>query len=149
MTFGSFPLSDLPLTPSQLAACERGESILTSQTFPLMALAGFSTAADILLAAPPELNRKLKNLTVQHIQTIVKIVAKAIAPSTRRVAQAEVGSEEQDGKKNGESSTQVIGVEKWVGTGDIGLDEALGGGLRTGVLTEISGERYVIRVSCL
>ena len=108
-----------------------------------MALAGFSTAADILLAAPPELNRKLKNLTVQHIQTIVKIVAKAIAPSTRRVAQAEVGSEEQDGKKNGESSTQVIGVEKWVGTGDIGLDEALGGGLRTGVLTEISGERYV------
>ena len=46
--------------------------------------------------------------------------------------------------RNGESSTgPTLGVEKWVGTGDDGLDEALGGGLRTGVLTEISGERYV------
>jgi len=103
-------------------------------------LAGYSTAADILLAAPPELNRKLKNLTVQHIQQIVKIVAKAIAPSTRRL-----GSEEEHGTediRNGECSTgSTVGVEKWVGTGDVGLDEALGGGLRTGVLTEISGER--------
>ena len=103
-------------------------------------LAGYSTAADILLAAPPELNRKLKNLTVQHIQQIVKIVAKAIAPSTRCL-----GSEEEHGVedvRNGESSTRsAVGVEKWVGTGDVGLDEALGGGLRTGVLTEISGER--------
>ena len=53
--------------------------------------------------------------------------------------------------ENGESSSRPspLGVERWVGTGDIGLDEALGGGIRTGVLTEISGERYVIRVSCL
>jgi len=105
--------------------------------------AGYSTAADILLAAPPELNRKLKNLTVQHIQQIVKIVAKAIAPLTRRLAiDEEHGIEET---RNGESSTgSRLGVEKWVGTGDDGLDEALGGGLRTGVLTEISGERYVL-----
>jgi len=111
--------------------------------------AGYSTAADILLAAPPELNRKLKNLTVQHIQQIVKIVAKAITPSAKRVgltltqSNGEEVRQEND-KRNGESSTgSTLGVEKWVGTGDVGLDEALGGGLRTGVLTEISGERYV------
>jgi hypothetical protein len=84
----------------------------------------------------------LKNLTVQHIQQIVKIVAKAITPSPRRVGAA---PNEHEGSevRNGESSTtgSTLGVEKWVGTGDIGLDEALGGGLRTGVLTEISGER--------
>jgi RecA/RadA recombinase len=86
----------------------------------------------------------LKNLTVQHIQTIVKIVAKAITPSTRRVGviENENQNEGEEGR-NGESSTSgsSLGMEKWVGTGDVGLDEALGGGLRTGVLTEISGER--------
>jgi hypothetical protein len=82
-------------------------------------------------------------LTVQHIQQIVKIVAKAIAPSTRRLdVDGKHGAEEI---RYGECSTgSAVGVEKWVGTGDVGLDEALGGGLRTGVLTEISGERYVL-----
>jgi DNA repair protein RAD57 len=87
-------------------------------------------------------------LTVQHIQQIVKIVAKAITPSTRRL-----GVDEEHGPedvRNGESSTgSILGAEKWVGTGDEGLDEALGGGLRTGVLTEISGERYVLSPAML
>jgi hypothetical protein len=84
----------------------------------------------------------LKNLTVQHIQNIVRIVAKAITPSAKRVVERSVMDEVQE---NGESSNSAIplGVERWVGTGDVGLDEVLGGGIRTGVLTEISGERYV------
>jgi RecA/RadA recombinase len=89
-------------------------------------------------------------LTVQHIQQIVKIVAKAIAPSTRRLGSEEVRGVEDVRIRNGESSTgSTIGVEKWVGTGDVGLDEALGGGLRTGVLTEISGERYVLSLAMI
>jgi DNA repair protein RAD57 len=87
-------------------------------------------------------------LTVQHIQQIVKIVAKAIAPSTRRLGSEEVRGVEDI--RNGESSTgSTVGVEKWVGTGDVGLDEALGGGMRTGVLTEISGERYVLSLAMI
>lgn len=34
------------------------------------------------------------------------------------------------------------GKGKWISTGDEGLDECLGGGLRRGCLYEIAGERY-------
>lgn len=144
MTFGSFPLTDLPLTPPQLAACERGEyPCLETMGRSLIRIAGYSTAADILLAAPPELNRKLKNLTVQNIQNIVRIVSKAIAPPTNRI----IGETELRGDADASPSSQTagssfgLGPERWVGTGDEGLDLVLGGGIRTGTLTEISGER--------
>jgi RecA/RadA recombinase len=52
-------------------------------------------------------------------------------------------TEEEQGNGESSSSATPLGVERWVGTGDVGLDEVLGGGIRTGVLTEISGERYV------
>lgn len=29
----------------------------------------------------------------------------------------------------------------WVSTGDLGIDSALGGGLRAGTITELTGER--------
>lgn len=107
--------------------------LLKTSIGPTEGVAGYSTASDILLAAPTELNRKLKNLTAQNIQNIISTVAKSIAPSAKRVVEpAEEGLE-----RNGEASTRG----KWVGTGDEGLDEALGGGLRLGTLTEIAGER--------
>ena len=31
----------------------------------------------------------------------------------------------------------------WVSTGDLGIDAALGGGLRVGIITELTGERLV------
>jgi hypothetical protein len=90
----------------------------------------------------------LKNLTVQHIQNIVRIVAKAIAPPAKRVSAFSVEGPDPERRENangeGSSSGKLIGMEKWVGTGDVGMDEVLGGGIRTGVLTEISGERSVI-----
>jgi DNA repair protein RAD57 len=89
----------------------------------------------------------LKNLTVQNIQNIVRIVAKSIAPSTGRVITIPEADPDKQGESSGSSQCDDgllgLGPESRVGTGDEGLDEVLGGGLRTGTLTEISGESYV------
>lgn len=78
----------------------------------------------------------MKNLTAQNIQGIISIITKTLAPSARRVCEPAIPQENDEEGKNAESSTA-----RWVGTGDVGLDEALGGGLRVGTLTEITGER--------
>ena len=49
---------------------------------------------------------------------------------------------QEDKRVNGRG--QVGRQGDWVGTGDAGLDEALGGGLRVGTLTEITGERSAL-----
>ena len=84
----------------------------------------------------------MKNLTAQNIQGIISTITKSLAPSPSRVFEPTIPPLEQEDDtgdgKNGESSRA-----RWVGTGDVGLDEALGGGLRVGTLTEITGERSV------
>lgn len=93
--------------------------------------ADFSTAADILLPSTAELNKKLRVTNIQIVHDLVHAVSKAIVPAVSTVDQllpeVDVGAEE--------------GKTWWLGTGDDGLDNALGGGLRVGTLTEITGER--------
>lgn len=87
-----------------------------------------------------DLNRKLKFSRLEGVIELVKAVSRAIVPTPLDLA-----SRSSPGDLNGEEDEQDPGryVKEgdWVGTGDVGLDGLLGGGLRVGSITEITGER--------
>lgn len=117
--------------------------------------AGLSTSSDILLASPADLSKKLRHLSSANIASIVSGVAKGIVPQIHRVSdlvrtqdaageqgEVELSDSQKVGRKGKErESSDWYPGEGMIGTGDNGLDRALGGGLRLGTLTEISGER--------
>ena len=88
--------------------------------------ANLTTASDILLPSTAELTRKLRFLKLDAVHDLVRAVSRAIVPVSNRVDEL-LGSD-------GEINNSLIG------TGDVGLDQCLGGGLRVGTLTEITGE---------
>ncbi|ORX33585.1 P-loop containing nucleoside triphosphate hydrolase protein [Kockovaella imperatae] len=126
-------------------------------------LAGLSTATDILTPSPAELNRKLKFHKLEAVHALVDAVSRGISPVTGRLDElldaearfglVRYGSEEagpsrslrdgrneQEGLENPDSLVLTWGQGDWVGTGDAEFDLALGGGLRIGTITEITGE---------
>ena len=82
------------------------------------------TVSDLLLTAPTEAAKKCK-LSLMEIQSIMDIICKERTHNPRSLAHENV-------PRDGESFT----------TGDVELDSALGGGVRTGMIWEIVGQRY-------
>ncbi|KAL1412052.1 DNA repair protein rhp57 [Vanrija albida] len=119
MSFASFPLDTLPLKPAQSAAAKR---------------AGFATAADVLLLPHSDVSRKLRAGGVsiatsnKLAQEVIHDVATALTPASHRLTELLADDLEQ------------VEDDGWIRTGDPDLDEALGGGIHTGVLTELVGE---------
>ncbi|CAK9786409.1 unnamed protein product [Cutaneotrichosporon oleaginosum] len=117
MSFSSFPLESLGLKQQYASACAR---------------AGLATASDVLLAAPADLAKKLRSTSGVPIQIpdLVQAVAQAIAPQVHTAATLLTPpSEVEEGA-----------VPTFVSTGDAALDSMLGGGVRVGAITEITGE---------
>jgi len=145
MSFASFPLDTLGLTPNQLTACTRGmpfrlspllrraddpslyPSVIRRQPIALSTPASLTTAADILLPSTADLTKRLRPLKLDKIHDLVSALSRAIVPASSVISEL-VG----DGSDSDEDVLR---------TGDAGLDECLGGGLRIGSLTEFTGER--------
>ncbi|KAJ2975086.1 hypothetical protein NUW54_g11786 [Trametes sanguinea] len=79
------------------------------------------TVSELLLAAPSELAKKCR-IPFKEMEALVDAVSKELAPQPRPLKEV-----------------AHIGEEKFT-TGDSHLDDVLGGGIRTGMLWEISGE---------
>ncbi len=94
----------------------------------LPALASLTTAADILLPPTVDLTKKLRSLKLDAVHDLVRAVSRAIVPVSGRMDEL-LGKDDEEGDGD------------WLGTGDAGLDQCLGGGLRIGCLTEFTGER--------
>jgi len=97
--------------------------------------ANLAVAADLLIPSVADLNRKLRYPRLQEAQDLVKRISRAIVPEP--IAFGSLLEE------NVEGEDEVAHGGDWVSTGDPALDEALGGGLRVGTITELSGERCV------
>lgn len=80
------------------------------------------TVSDLLLTAPTEAARRCK-LSLMEIQSIIDIICKERVQNPQSLANK---------NRDGELFT----------TGDVELDSALGGGVRTGMIWEIVGQRY-------
>ncbi|BEI81281.1 hypothetical protein CcaverHIS002_0204410 [Cutaneotrichosporon cavernicola] len=117
MSFASFPIESLGLKQEYANACAR---------------AGLSTASDVLLAVPADLAKKLRNASAAPvpIPNLVRAVSQAIAPQVHSAASFLLPPE---GVEEG-------AVPAFISTGDAGLDAMLGGGVRVGGITEITGE---------
>jgi RecA/RadA recombinase len=66
----------------------------------------------------------LKYADIQQVNQIVQVLCQDVAPQAQSVGRAI----EEDHKN-------------WITTGDDGIDKLLGGGIRTGLITEVCGER--------
>lgn len=95
--------------------------------------AGLATASDVLLATPADLAKKLRSTSGAPVQIpdLVQAVAQAIAPRVHTALSL---------------FTPAVGVVEgaiptFISTGDAALDSMLGGGVRVGAITEITGER--------
>ncbi|WWC66935.1 uncharacterized protein I206_100842 [Kwoniella pini CBS 10737] len=112
-------------------------------------LASLSTSS-ILLTPLPRLADLLK-VKLPLAQSYISQVSHAIAPATTRLD--EIYDHEQNiGPSRIPLDEPIVddfvisrkgkerAREKWISTGDVGLDKALGGGIRRGCLYEISGE---------
>lgn len=75
----------------------------------------------MLLLSQDEISKRTK-LSLVDTESITQTLSHQILPVPERV-----------------SSSQPVGLERFT-TGDEALDELLGGGLRTGVVWELSGE---------
>ena len=89
--------------------------------------ADLHTAADVLIPSTADLAKRLRFLKLDAVRELVLAVSRAIVPASGRMDELVVEEGEVDGD--------------WLGTGDSGLDRCLGGGLRVGCLTELTGER--------
>ena len=85
-------------------------------------LANIHTVADLVLTAPTDIARKCR-LTVQAAEALVNAVAAELAPTPTRLDSVTL------------TSSQTFT------TGDVALDDVFGGGMRTGMVWEIVGER--------
>ncbi|WVO23605.1 uncharacterized protein IAS62_004960 [Cryptococcus decagattii] len=124
MSFASFPIETLDLP----------------KNFREAALKANLTTSAILLSPIPKLTELLK-CKIPFAQDLVKAVSQALAPEPVTL---DVLFDEDYGRGECEKGTgeEMVGKGKgkWISTGDEGLDECLGGGLRRGCLYEIAGE---------
>lgn len=84
---------------------------------------GIRTALDVLCLTSNELARRLRIPDARHI---TEKVANALAPSPQLVS----GPSHKDSRER-------------ISTGDANLDSLIGGGIVTGAIWEIVGERFV------
>ncbi|OXG78280.1 RAD57 protein [Cryptococcus neoformans A2-102-5] len=124
MSFASFPIETLDLP----------------NNFREAALKANLTTSTILLSPIPKLTELLK-CKIPFAQDLVKAVSQALAPQPVTV---DVLFDDDYGQgaceRGGGEEVAGRGKGKWISTGDEGLDECLGGGLRRGCLYEIAGE---------
>lgn len=92
-----------------------------AQTLPT---AGLVHPSEILLSSTSDLGKKLKLVDNSDVVAIVQAVSRGVVPKSQTVAEM----------VNAES-------DRCLSSGDRTVDAFLGGGLRRGVITEISGER--------
>lgn len=90
--------------------------------------AGLVHPSEVLLAPLHDLTKRLRLQDASQTSILVQAVSRAICPSARSAAQLVQGEESGS---------------RWVGTGDERLDALLGRGLRSGMITEVAGERWV------
>ena len=102
-----------------------------------MLLAGFNFSSDVLLISTGDVAKKTK-LRYAEAQSLVGAISKALTPRSWTVAELVDRRETEQGVDEGEGTQRAEG---WLSTGDKGLDQLLGGGLKIGCLTEITGER--------
>lgn len=144
MSAGSFPLESLRLSSAERSALEKCERSSSARAKALTSFTGkLVSALDILLTPPAELNRRLRNRDLKDTYALVRKVAEAIRPLPRRLNELyaeQRGEARVDGAAADEAESRG---PMFLGTGDEGIDQALGGGLRLGSLTEIAGERCV------
>jgi DNA repair protein RAD57 len=106
--------------------CE-ASSLFKSPIIILSFIASIKTVADLVLAAPGELSKRLRR-PLSEIQQLVQNVSNELAP---RISTA---------------STAVGPAHTWFTTGDAALDSIIGGGIRPGMVWEICGERYELPI---
>ena len=87
----------------------------------LLSRVNISKVSEIWLHAPSDLAKKLK-VPLEQVQTIIAAICKSVAPNVHRL---------QDYVNNRPDCFT---------TGDTMLNQALAGGIRTGMITEICGE---------
>jgi hypothetical protein len=112
-------------------------------------LANYLNAQDVLLPPIPDLSRRLK-IRLQEAQALVSAISRAIAPRTSLVSTLVSGEGSGSGnglgkrkRRNGREGNDADLIR----TGDEALDGLLGGGVRTGCITEIVGERSAALIS--
>lgn len=82
------------------------------------------SVSNLLLVSPPQIAKQCR-ITLSETQSIIDIVCKEHAQQPRSL----IGVESKD--------------DEMFTTGDAELDHALGGGIRTGMVWEVAGERYL------
>ncbi|WVR03346.1 hypothetical protein IAU60_000337 [Kwoniella sp. DSM 27419] len=104
------------------------------------------TASAILLMPIPRLAELLR-VRVPVAQSVVSQVSRAVCPTARTVHEVYTEGNSVAGPSGSRDATGVEDTSgkgkqrgRWISTGDEGMDEALGGGLRRGCLYEITGE---------
>lgn len=123
MSFTSFPITDiLPSRAEEFANCEY-------RWWEGLTVAGFYTAADVLLKLEPKNERH---------REMVQEVARTIFSKSRTVGELLKHGSSSSGLTSNES-----GAPRYldVSTGDAELDNVLKGGARIGAITELTGER--------
>lgn len=90
----------------------------------LLVVADYIEASEVITAAPQDVLKRLKLADIQQVNRLVQTLCQDVAPAAKRLS--DVANEDD---------------RNWITTGDPEVDRLLGGGVRTGVITEVCGER--------
>lgn len=90
----------------------------------LLFVADYIEASEVITAAPQDVLKRLKLADIQQVNRLVQTLCQDVAPTAKRLSDV---ADEDD--------------RNWITTGDPEVDRLLGGGVRTGVITEVCGER--------
>lgn len=90
----------------------------------LLLVADYIEASEVITAAPQDVLKRLKLADIQQVNRLVQTLCQDVAPTAKRLSDV---ADEDD--------------KNWITTGDPEVDRLLGGGVRTGVITEVCGER--------
>jgi DNA repair protein RAD57 len=90
----------------------------------LLVVADYIEASEVITAAPQDVLKRLKLADIQQVNRLVQTLCQDVAPKAKRLSDV---ADEDD--------------RNWITTGDPEVDRLLGGGVRTGVITEVCGER--------
>jgi hypothetical protein len=125
----NFNISSHPrLSSVHKAALKKGElNAGVFMPFTSEITGGFTHVSDILLCAPERLGEKCKLSTLEAQRMLDEVMRECVLSINCL----------QDTAKGDEKCT----------TGDADLDDALGGGIRTGMIWEVVGERFAICIA--